>query len=367
MKRYLTGFFLVVLTTACVDRINFNVGDGGQLPVVVQGHISDEPGPYEISVTRGFDVESRYSLKVGLQVRTLELSDDAGNVEQLTEVGEGLYRTRANGIRGVIGRSYKLKVELLDGRVYESVPEKILAAGSVDKIDHELVSYVDKNNLTTYGFNIYVDAQPGTNSNQLMWKMVGTYQISTNPELATQSCGESQCPAPLPCSGFIVVGTELVSVAACECCHCWLNLFNDIPAVSDDQRVREGAFRHVKVGFVPINQWTLMYKTRVEVQQFSLSPTAFEFWTAIKAQKEATSSLFQPPSGQIPGNFVQIAGNKTRLEGIFYAASVTRNSIFLTAADIPDKRIIPQAALIVTKSCLSFPHSTNIEPDYWRQ
>lgn len=367
MNRSLSGFFLILLSTACVDRINFDVGDAGALPVVIEGHITDDPGPYEVRVTRGFDVESRFSFKTPLQVKRLEISDDEGNVEQLTKIDDGVYRTNAEGIRGVVGRTYKIRAELLDGRIYESTPEKMLPSGSVDKIEGELVEYTDAQNFTRFGFDIFFDSKAGTGSYQLMWKMVATYQITTNPELATEPCGESRCPSPPPCSGYIVGPVGAIDhVGPCQCCNCWVNLFNDVPVVSDGQLVQDGRFHHIKVGQVPVTQFTFMYKTHVEIQQYSLSENAFEFWNGIKTQMGSAGNLFQPQTGGIHGNFVQVAGNPGPVQGIFYASSIARTSIFLSPADIPDKRIIPTQAIPVTRSCLTIPNSTNVEPSYWR-
>lgn len=366
MKRALLVFFLILLT-ACVDRINFDVGDAGDLPVVIEGHITSDPGPYEVRVTRGFDVESKFSIKTRLQVKKMEILDDEGNVEQLSKIDDGIYRTKAEGFRGVVGRTYKIKVELLDGRIYESIPDKMLPSGSVDQIQSELVSYVDANNFTKFGFDIYFDSKAGTQSYQLMWKMVATYQVTTNPELATESCGESRCPTPPACSGYILgpVG-EMEYVGPCQCCNCWVNIFNDVPVVSDGKLVQDGKFHHIKIGQVPITAFTFMYKTHVEIQQYSLSENAFDFWNGIKTQMGSAGNLFQPQTGGIHGNFVQVAGTPGPVQGIFYASSISRTSIFLSQADIPDKRIIPVQAIPLTRSCLTFPNSTNVEPSYWR-
>lgn len=362
------GFVLVVIAASCVDRINFDVGDPTVFPVVVEGFITDQPGPYEVKVTKAFDIESKLSIKQPLSVRKIVISDNVGNSEQLEKVSDGIYRTRVNGIHGVVGRAYSMRVELLDGRIYESIRDTMMVGGSVDKIERNLVSYIDETNATAYGFDIFFDSDAGDNTSfQFLWKMVATYKVSTNPELNTEPCGESRCLAPLPCSAMEVdIDGQLVYVRPCECCDCWVDLYNDLPIVSDDQLVKNGVFQHVKAGMIPIDQYTLSYKTHVEIQQFSLTPRVFEFWKSVRAQKTGTTSLFQPLTGKIIGNFEQVGGEPGPLEGIFYASSVKKNSIYLTSADVPDKRIIPVQTLTNTKSCLTFPNSTNVEPEYWK-
>ena len=62
--------------------------------------------------------------------------DNVGNSEVFTQVAPGVYRTgtKANSMRGILGRAYHIKVELLDGRVYESVPDTLMRPGKVDSV-----------------------------------------------------------------------------------------------------------------------------------------------------------------------------------------------------------------------------------------
>lgn len=361
------ALFLIVVTTACVDRINFDVGGATEYPVVVEGFITDQPGPYEVTVTRAFDVESKLSIKTFLNVRKIELFDNIGNVEQFTKIADGKYRTQGL-IQGIVGRAYNVKVELLDGRIYESTPDTLQPTGTVDKLDHELVFYTNKKGIPEYGFDIFFDSQAGENTEfQFMWKTAMTYQVATSPENHRVACGGGTCPDPLDCSGYIWNDqtNSLQYVKPCTCCHCWITINQEIPVVSDNELVKNGKFVHIKAGRLPITGLTMAYKTHVEVQQFSLSQQAYAFWKAVKAQKEAITSLFQPLNGKIVGNFVQVSGEPGAMQGIFYASAVTKNSIYLSIDDLPVKTIVPPIGVTFNYSCLDFANSNNIQPDFW--
>jgi hypothetical protein len=88
-----------------VINVDLNTADP---KIVIEGSITDQPGPYTIRVTQSvnFDEPNTFPPVSGAVVT---LSDDAGNVETLTETDEpGLYAT--NAIQGVPGRTYTLTV-----------------------------------------------------------------------------------------------------------------------------------------------------------------------------------------------------------------------------------------------------------------
>jgi len=360
---------IILLGGSCLDRINFDVGIGSTFPIVVNGYISDQPGPYEIKISKAFDIESKQSIKAPISVRQLTISDNLGAKETLAEISPGTYQTQAGGIQGIVGRSYKLRVELLDGRVYESLPDTLLPSGTVDEVYYNFKSEKDTNGATNYGFDVLFNSSGGERNNfHFLWQFIGTFQVDTNPELHKVSCGESKCPNPRPCSAYIINDFgELEEVKPCECCTCWTNIFNDVPIVSDNQLVEGGKFKGVSAAYVPVNQWTFMYKVHAEVRQMSLSPRAFAFWKAVKAQKQSVTSLFQPVTGKVPTNFVQISGTTGAIEGLFYSTSISKKSLFITRNDVPQESMIPVQNLPFEDSCLSlFPNSTTTKPDFWQ-
>jgi len=334
-------------------------------PLVVEGYISTDLGPYTVKISKSFDVESKQSIKTPISVNRVILSDDIGNSETLTKVSDGEYLTSPTGIRGTIGRSYTLEIQTLDGRVYRSNPDPILDPGSLDDVYFEYVETLT-NGSEAYGFDVFFDSNAGEqNSYYFLWKFIGTFQVETNPELYTVNCGESRCPAPLPCSGYVWNGA-LTYVSPCECCICWSKFFNSEPMVSDNQVIEDGKFVHVKVGYVPITQWTFMNKVHAEVQQLSLSPQAYAFWKALKDQKKAIGSLFEPQAGRIPTNFVQISGKEGPIVGFFYGTSIASRSVYITRNDVPNPSVIPIVELPYSDNCERlFPNTTSSKPTFW--
>ncbi|MFM9839356.1 MAG: DUF4249 domain-containing protein [Cyclobacteriaceae bacterium] len=363
------------ILSACVERIDFKV-PSAQLLTVVEGTISNDPGPYKVKITKGLTLEGSSSL-ISVQKAKIKLYDNLGNVEAFKETDPGVYET-GGVIRGEIGRSYYILIETADGKMFESEPDRLNPVGEIEDIRFEFEA---RTSVKSFGeivedvFNIYVDANAsveanaGENDNYVRWRFTGTYKFETNPELHIIVYPFPYLPLkyPWPCSGYIVgpgptgSGGILEKIADCTCCTCWVKQFESQPQLSDGQFVNGNKFRNVKVGEVPITRTTFSDKYLIEVEQLSLSKKSFEFFKLVRAQKEGASNLFQPPSGEIKSN-IKSVNNNDPIIGIFWATSKKKKSIFIQKEDIPYP--IP-VRYISTNPCTKVPNSSTTKPDLW--
>jgi len=379
---------LIILMAACVDRVVFKVGQSDFVSIVAYGSVDDGPGPYQVEISNAFEIDSDARTSSEVSIKEVRIEDNAGNKEKLARVGKGIYATNpiSGTIRGCPGRAYKLIIELPSGRIFESKPDTLRTSGTVDSVYFSFFSSVNpQSGKDEYGFDIFFDSSIGDEQNKyFLWKFTGTYQVETHPQFhrvpcdsvakdcdnAFISCG---CREPLPCSGYVKRDTLdfPVSYYPCTCCTCWVNVYNKVPLISDAQFIRNGHFRKILASRIPLTPYNFMFKLRAEIKQLNLSRQSFEFWKGIRDQKLAANSLFQPISGKIPANFIQVAGSPSHIYGIFYAAGASNKHTYIRQSDIPNPNLIPQDAPFkyVNKidfgSCLDFPHSTNIKPSFW--
>lgn len=360
-----TTFILILVSAGCVDRINFDLGPASS-PLVVNGYITDEPGPYTVEVSRAIESDDRQSVKNRISVKRIILLDNQGFSEQLMEISTGIYQTSPQGIRGKVGNAYSLKIEFLDGSTFESYPDTLYPGGNLENVYFNFKEEIIESG-SKYGFDIYFDATSGNSGNdRFLWKLISTYQIETNPELHTRPSGEARVPDPRPCSGFVVsTDGTLQQTGPCECCTCWISQVNALPVVSDNYLVEDGKFKSIKIGYIPVDSWVFQNKISARVRQQSLSQNAYTFWKSVIAQKEAASSLFQPITGRIPTNFIQTGGEPGLIEGLFYASGVSYKSIFIGRDDIPNQQLLVEPP-VFAESCLQFSNnSTNQRPSFW--
>jgi len=362
------GLFLVMMSAACVDPLSFDVGDAKDYPIVVEGFITDEPGPYEVRVSSSYDVDSTVVKPAPIPVKKLTISDNLGNSEDLALNEKGVYQTKEGGIQGTIGRAYRLRIEMVNGRVYETIPDTMKPTGVIERISPEIVSYTDERGIDQHAFDIFFDSNAASASDfRFMWKVTMSYKFQTQPWDYTQPCpgGRGTCQAPLDCSGYVLKDGLLVYVKPCTCCDCWISLDPDIPLVSDYGLVNKGEFKRQRAGRLPITWLAMNYGTQVEIQQLSLSEQAYNFWKLASIQKSAPTSLFQPVSGKLVGNWVQTSGDAAPILGLFYASAINKMSTHLGFDDISDKAIVPPAQLYPFE-CLSLPNAKDVPPKNWR-
>lgn len=376
--RSLTSILLILMATACLDRVFIDVGKAGIIPIVIDGHISNKPGPYQVTLFTGHDLENKL-IRHAVSAKQLTLSDNVGNSEVLSEVDVGIYRTALGGIQGMVGRVYKLRIELFDGRIYESQPDSLLNPGKLDSLYYDLnkSGKVTELGYDDYGFDIFFNSSAGPNkSYHFLWKFTGTFQAETYPRGKHDECfySDGKCQFVPPCSGYKNVGgftpqsAVFEMVGPCTCCTCWYNLFNDLPILSDNQLLSSGRFIGIKAYRIPIDRWIFSNKIHVQVEQFSLSKQSFDFWRAIKNQRTAIGSLFQPVTGKVPSNFTQIEGPNKPIDGLFFATSISSKSFFLTKDNLtnPDLMLPDIAAIKIPDDCIKlFPNASYKKPIFW--
>jgi Domain of unknown function (DUF4249) len=362
------------LFSSCIDRLNIKVLDSNASQLVVDGLITNEPGPYTVKLSLSSTVDGFLDFRSLVSAKRVTIFDDLGNTEDLTEKEKGTYQTKPNGIRGVAGRSYGVRIAMEDGKSYESVPDLMNPVGNIDNLYYTLDAFQPLDAPTQYGFRVFVDANgvPDTD-NLYRWKFTGTYVINTNPEL--KKTPYPLCtPIPRACSGFVLspIGV-LQRVGECTCCVCWVNEFEDKPFVSDNLFIANGKFKNIEVAYVPVSYWPFQIKYRVEVKQMSLSRMAFDYWKIVQSQKEGGTSLFQPPTGKTRTNIFEKNG-MSQVQGIFYASAVTLRQTYITNDNVKELFLrIPQSndcetdKTLFTESCLlQFRHSSNKPPPDWK-
>ena len=88
-----------------VIDVDLNAAD----PVtVIEGNISDQPGPYTVSLTKSVNFDDP-NIFPGVSGATVIVNDNAGNTDTLTESKPGIYQSQT--LQGVPGRDYFLRIK----------------------------------------------------------------------------------------------------------------------------------------------------------------------------------------------------------------------------------------------------------------
>jgi Domain of unknown function (DUF4249) len=368
MKKLL--FLCCLIISSCIDRISIEIPNSYTSQLIVDGVITDERGPYTVKLSRATRIEKFLLLENNFVTDAkITISDNSGNAELLAETEPGTYQTKANGIQGVVGREYSIKIQTKEGKEFESLPDKMNPAGELDSLYYEFESYTPLADQTRYGYRFYIDAQgPTDTENLLRWRFAGVFEISAEPKLHTKYTEGDPCyPDPPRCSGWVLGEFGLKLVGQCSCCSCWVTEPEDKPHVSDQKFIADGKFKHVEVGFVPIEYFPFQKKHRIEVKQMSLSRVAYDYWKIIQSQKEGTATLFQPPTGKIRTNIVSKTGAE-EVQGIFYASAIKTKQIHITndSIDLRVPRWNCEVGIIADDCRKAYLFSSTQPPTDWK-
>jgi len=119
LKKIITTLFItssILLDTSCEEIITIDLNSADP-KIVIEGIVTDQPGPYTVTITKTTDYYNpgSYPTVSGAQV---SITDDHGFSEQLHETKDGIYQTV--NLQGTSGRTYSLTV-IADGQTYRAV------------------------------------------------------------------------------------------------------------------------------------------------------------------------------------------------------------------------------------------------------
>jgi hypothetical protein len=369
-------FSLVFLTfDSCIEPFDTNVSvDDIQKYIVVDGLITDQPGPYTVNVFSSASLDDELDAVNRINGASVIIYDDLNNSFPLTEVTAGNYQTKAS-FRGTLGRTYTLQIRTADDEQFESLPQKLLPVGEIEKVYHEFVQVEDSLTANTAkdpknGFNIFLDGNLLPEQNKLVrWRTMGTYEVTTYPMermVASDGVKIEMKPDPPPCSGYSYVPfPHKVGDGTCKCCTCWLSIYDSGPVLSDPKFIDDNHVERLKLAFVPANRSFFHKKYYFRVEQMSITQEAFDFWQKIKKQGRTGSDLFQTPSGKTTGNMKPVGDTKTPVIGLFGVSAVRSHSFFIERSEVP-YRISDMDR--IQDSCLKIQsrYNTNIKPSFWQ-
>ncbi len=343
--------FLFLLVPSCIDPVDFSEGDDSK-SLVVDGMITNEPGPYTVSLSRTTDYNELFSSVERVTDAIVMISDDQGNAELLTETYvPGIYQTDPDGMQGVPGRYYKLEILTPDGKHYASDYELLSPVPGIDTIYYERQIIQEPDDQyhvqDVDGFQIYVKtSDPEKSKDFYMWSWTGTHEVNTQP---WDYMEDPMNPAPKDC-----------------CAKCWVSETGSSIRIFDDFQSGSNRIIQEPVDFVRLfNRNGARHfrgKYHVKVRQLSLTNEAYHYWSAIKTQISSSGSIFGSPPVAISGNISNCDDPDDIVFGFFGASAISTLGIFIPASEIP---VLPEDTLIWPDDCRTLSNSTAIMPEFW--
>jgi Domain of unknown function (DUF4249) len=311
--------FVLLVVYRCIEPFSPNLGVSKPL-LVVEGLITNENGSNVVKLSYSFQKEDSIVYKVS--DATVFLSDNSGNNIQLTENGEGVYKTDSINFKGEIGKTYQLHIKTSDGKVYLSNPCTMFPVPDIDSIyfskDKQLV-----NNQTVVkeGISIYVDSKPGSSDKYfLRWGYDETWKFKV----------------PDPTTYKYVNYLQILKISKDSIKeYCWKRgnsteiLINEVKSGTENRIMKE------PIKFIaPDESDRLTVRYSILVKQYSISEQEYNFWDNLQKVNESEGDIFGSQPFEILSNIKNINDSSEKVLGYFQVSAVSEKRKYIDYSEL---------------------------------
>lgn len=357
---------ITVSIPSCVDIVEaeYNYQDN---ILFVDAYALTETGTSTVSINRSFWDGRSYSVRPVTNAKVRLENVDLETSVEFIESDSGEYLSPTD-FRAVEGETWKLYIELEDGKKIESKAETVIAAIPIDDIRSEYSTEVIFDNSQDEfvpGHKVMIDWQdPAGQENYYLWKYK-TYQ----PLYVCKTCirgvlRNGACQANT--TPFFPAYYDYL----CEPV-CWKLEYEEETIVFED-RLSDGAtIQDFNLTILPFYRRPDIL---IEVQQLSLSKSTYDYFKVINDQVSVSGGLNAPPAAPLIGNLFNPDDPTDFILGQFTTAGVSSKSLFIDRSTIQEFPITPDP-VIRLEPCLTCPKSypceesrnrTSIEPEGWQ-
>ncbi|MBN2813605.1 MAG: DUF4249 domain-containing protein [Bacteroidales bacterium] len=366
---------LLTFAISCLDPFYPGIDEYLDLPVV-EGYISDSPGPYTVRLSRTVAMEDPEIKPIRNAV--VIIADDTGLEETLTETAPGVYITHADGMRGVKGKSYSVIVKT-DGKTYQSAFETIPEAVAIDSVyAHTETRYIEDGAVQGLQFYVNTKALPDQHA-YLLWKYEETYKFRAELVLDFIYYSLDSIVRNLSDSGQM----------------CWRTVQSYEAFTFSSVNYSQPQLSLFPIHFVDGQTNKLSVRYSVLVNQYTVSERAYHYWDEIGRMNEESGSLYTRQPYQIKGNLYNVENSDEVILGYFMAAGISNKRIYVNppsigfnfgvctpATDVlinssPDEINWPLYAMLLPTGEHGFAHlacfdcrmnsGTETAPDFWQE
>ncbi len=299
----------MLMLANCVREIDFQEADADQSSLVVSGAFTDGNGPHILHLTR----PGNYDRQVFQPVLNAEirLTDDVGNTYNYQPViptdQPAYYELR--GVKGEIGRTYTLDIQLANGEQYRSHPQIMPEPVGLDtaEVHGEWYTTTTANGdvtRTPFAFAYARTAAPAITKNRyLHWECEAIYVFSE-----------------------IVPKTYEIFPHSYQC-FISNRLSDQVVAIADLSKYTPGSVVYENVGKRKIDQ-AFEQRIAFAVYQRTIGREAYEYWNKINKLLTADGTIFDAPPAAVPGNVENITHPNSPALGLFEVGAADTVRVF---------------------------------------
>ncbi|MFN8344433.1 MAG: DUF4249 domain-containing protein [Spirosomataceae bacterium] len=343
----LSAFFFTLVMGQCVTNFDPKITENTP-KLVIDGLITDQPGPYKIRLQYSYPYTNQNSVNT-IGGATVVITDDLGATEKLIDRGQGLYETSATGIRGKVGREYRITIKTPNGKTFESEPELLKPVAEFGKFYTE---YQETNTSTMRGqFNMFIDVKdPDSPDDFYRWKWTHYEELNYCLQTVTTSA----------------IGVVIATRNKC-CEPCWkIEACNGCIILANDRLTNGKTITKIPLGKIPYDDITGYF---VLFEQSSLTEEAYRFWKGVDSQINNSGGIFDLPAATVIGNVSCTSHPEEQVLGYFGASSVVYKSLYVPRNTVTSRPYVKQelnwSDLNACYRCQESPYRTQKAPIGW--
>lgn len=313
-------FIISVLILAglfsCEEPFNPELKPTSQSLIVVDGMISNLPGPYTVKLSLSTALENPQYLP--LSGFSVTITDNTGFSETLSETFPGEYQTSFGGIQGIIGRQYKVVLVSPEGDQYESTYETLRELVEIDSVYPQLEFQTSDDLINeTAGYRFYLNTKEAPrDSTYFLWQLVSTFKYRSDFNIYWVYEGYLRPVFDYDSLRICFKTANIQEIFLFSTTNLNPPVLNDFPLhyVSTDTR-------------------ELMERYSLLVRQFSISEDTYKFWRIVKDQNSNMGDLYSKQPFQVKGNVYKTGNSDEIVLGNFMVAGVTEKRIYVNRPD----------------------------------
>ena len=299
----------------CLDPFNPDIPDNQQAFLVVDGIITDSPGPYTVKILQSSSLNDENEPVSGVEV---SIEENDGPTELLVENSAGLYQT--NTMQGEIGKSYRLTINY-QGLQYQSTWETIYASPEIDSIyfQAETRGTTGKGNDQN-GVQFFVDNHGAEDEvRHFRYEWEETWQLGVNWR-----------------SGNDYLGNDRAEPTSNPVWRCWKNRSSTSINIGTTEGLTKNVLSGHLLEFIPSSEERFTERYSLLLKQYALQADEYMFWQSLQESNEELGSLFDKQPANVMGNITNVTDPGQVVLGYFSAAGTQEERIYLSVQDVPD-------------------------------
>jgi hypothetical protein len=374
------------LCGGCVERYYPEEDDLKTGTLVINAHLTDQPGHQVIEISRSLTLIHPSSDPVSGGFA--ELIREDGEFSEFSEDRPGYYGCDLDDQFLQTGMSYMVHVITPDGKEYESELDKLRPVPAIDSIYYEVESASNQTEGDSIdGIRFYIDFVYNDEAYEyIRWEVTETYEFH-NPDMEAFIMDVDRRTKPLPDTSNYRV------------CYITKQLY-EIHSM-DLGYIDFGIYIRKPFSFVPNNQieQKLKHKYSLLVKQYSMGEEAFHYWNELKKTSQEQGFLFDRQPAILKSNIHNVNDEEEKVLGFFSMSGVTEARGFAEKPEgidlslyewycfpVPGKPLGPvsradlpiyfarawrdgeSSYALVNKHCVdcrAYENSSHIRPDFW--